>query len=157
MRPFLPVAIATTMIFAPVSAMAQDAVDSPAASDSAAVTSQLQSKLSDPQTQQQIAGTVAVLGEMLLDMPIAPLARSVAEAGGGDPAAVDPDMTLRKYAPGASAVPGAAAKNLPRMMDTMAGMAGGLEAMMPALRGMAERMQGALAAATHQPQNRTTH
>ncbi|QSB44840.1 hypothetical protein IDJ81_01300 [Tsuneonella flava] len=156
-RPFLPVAIATTMIFAPVSAMAQDAVDSPAASDSAAVTSQLQSKLSDPQTQQQIAGTVAVLGEMLLDMPIAPLARSVAEAGGGDPAAVDPDMTLRKYAPGASAVPGAAAKNLPRMMDTMAGMAGGLEAMMPALRGMAERMQGALAAATHQPQNRTTH
>lgn len=157
MRLFLPVVIAATVALAPASAMAQNASDGSVPNDGAAVASQLQSKLSDPQTQQQIAGTVAVLGEMLLDMPIAPLARSVAEAGGGDPAAVDPDMTLRKYAPGASAVPGAAAKNLPRMMDTMAGMAGGLEAMMPALRGMAERMQGALAAATHQPQKRTTH
>ncbi|MGI9377412.1 MAG: hypothetical protein ACR2PC_15170 [Tsuneonella suprasediminis] len=155
-RPFLPVVIAATVALAPASAMAQNASDGSEANDGAAA-SQLQSKLSDPQMQQQIAGTVAVLGEMLLDMPIAPLARSVAEAGGGDPAAVDPDMTLRKYAPGASAVPGAAAKNLPRMMDTMAGMAGGLEAMMPALRGMAERMRGALATATHQPQNRTTH
>ena len=151
MRPFLPVVIAATVALAPASAMAQNASDGPASSDGAAAAAQLQSKLSDPKTQQQIAGTVAVLGEMLLDMPIAPLARSVAEAGGGDPAAVDPDMTLRKYAPGASAVPGVAAKNLPRMMDTMAGMAGGLEAMMPALRGMAERMQGALATATEQP------
>lgn len=114
-------------------------------------TSNLQQKLSDPEVQEQMAGTVAVLGEMLLDLPIAPLARSMAEAGDGDPRAVDPDMTLRKYAPAASAVPGVAAKNLPRMMDAMAGMAGGLQAMMPALRGMAERMQGAMNAAAKSP------
>ena len=98
-------------------------------------------RLSDPDYQQQLAETAAVMGEILLDMPLAPMAEVVAEMTGKDPATVDPDLTLRRAAPGADRVPEEMADKLPRMMDGMAGMASGIDAMLPALRTMAERMQ----------------
>lgn len=98
-------------------------------------------RLSDPEFQDALAETVAVMGEILLDMPLAPMAEAAAEIAGKDPATVDPDLTLRKAAPGAGRVPGEMAEKLPRMMDGMAGMAGGVEAMLPALKAMAKRME----------------
>lgn len=101
----------------------------------------LSQRLSDPDTQAELAETMAVMGEVLLDLPIASLAQAAAEMAGKDPARVDPDLTLRKMAPGAGRVPGEVADKLPRMMDGMAGMASGMEAMMPALKSMAARME----------------
>jgi hypothetical protein len=98
-------------------------------------------RLSDPDYQQQLAETVAVMGEILLDMPLAPMAEALAEMAGDDPASVDPDLTLRKAAPGAGRVPEEMADRLPRMMDGLAGMASGIDAMLPALRTMAVRME----------------
>lgn len=126
----LTVFAAALVLAAPMPAMAQQSE-----------AGRMAQRLSDPVFQQTLAETVAVMGEILLDMPLAPMAEAAAEMAGKDPAAVDPDLTLRKAAPGASRVPGEMADKLPRMMDGMAGMAGGIEAMLPALRTMAERME----------------
>jgi hypothetical protein len=53
-------------------------------------------------------------------------------------------MTLRSVSPDASNVPAEIHDKLPRMMGAMAGMAGGMSAMIPALREMAERMREAV-------------
>jgi hypothetical protein len=100
--------------------------------------------LRDPAVQQRMADGMAAASEALLDVPLAPLARAVAEAAGEDPRAVDPDMTLRSVSPNASDVPAEIHDKLPRMMGAMAGMAGGMSAMIPALREMAERMRDAV-------------
>lgn len=100
--------------------------------------------LRDPVLQEQMAAGMAAASEALLDVPLAPLARAVAEAAGEDPRAVDPNMTLRSVSPEASDVPGEIHDKLPRMMGAMAGMAGGMSAMIPALREMAERMRDAV-------------
>jgi hypothetical protein len=71
----------------------------------------------------------------------------VKQAAGEDPDDVDPDMTLRNVSPEAEDVPHKVRESLPRMMGAMAGMAGGVGAMMPALREMAERMREAVARA----------
>lgn len=102
---------------------------------------ELSDKLSDPATQEQLAETVATLSEVLLDLPLAPMMEAVAEATGEDPERVDPDATLRSMAPEAERVPDEIADRLPQMMGMMAGMAKGMEAMLPALRQMAERME----------------
>ena len=104
----------------------------------------LAEKLRDPATQDRLAGMVAVMSEVLLDLPLAPMAEAVAEASGEDPADIDPDMTLRDMAPGADGLQDEIAEELPRMMDTMGTMAGAFETMLPALREMAERMEGAM-------------
>ncbi|WP_379548237.1 hypothetical protein ACFCW2_03560 [Qipengyuania sp. DSG2-2] len=100
-------------------------------------------RLSDPAFQQQLSVTLATLSQVLLDLPIAPLAEAAAEMAGEEPLAVDPDMTLRKVAPDASAVPEVIEQELPRAMDRMASMAGGMEAMLPALREAARQMEQA--------------
>lgn len=130
----LTVLACAALAAAPVPALAQDGE-----------TGELSARLSDPATQTELAETLAVMSEVLLDLPLAPMAEAAAEMAGKDPARVDPDMTLRKMAPGAGVVPDQIADKLPRMMDGMAGMASGMEAMMPALRTMADRMEASMA------------
>jgi len=101
----------------------------------------LSQRLADPVVQNELASTVAVLGEILLDMPLAPIVEPMAEIAGHDPGSVDPDLTLRKMRPEASDVPARVARDLPRAMGAMASMADSLEAMRPALREMAERLE----------------
>jgi hypothetical protein len=100
--------------------------------------------LRDPVLQQRMAAGMAAASEALLDVPLAPLARAVAEAAGEDPGYVDPNMTLRSVSPEASDVPAEIHDKLPRVMGAMAGMAGGMSAMIPALREVAERMREAV-------------
>ena len=143
----LTVAIAAAAVFAaPVPALAQiENVDpddgfaqAPPATDA------LVEKLADPAMQEQMATTVAVLSEVLLDLPLAPLADALAQAGVEGADRIPNDTTLRKLAPEADRVPAEIAENLPKMMGAMASMAKGMEAMMPALEDMAARMKDAL-------------
>lgn len=108
----------------------------------------LSQRLADPVVQNELASTVAVLGEILLDMPLAPIVEPMAEIAGRDPGSVDPDLTLRKMRPEASDVPARVARDLPRAMGAMASMADSLEAMRPALREMAERLEFGIDQAT---------
>ncbi len=121
---------------APLPALAQDNTEQAAARTA--------ETLRDPVLQERMAGGLAAASEALLDVPLAPLARAVAEAAGEDPREVDPDMTLRQVSPEASDVPAEIRDKLPRVMGSMAGMAGGIAAMMPALREMAARMRDAV-------------
>ena len=105
---------------------------------------ELGEKLADPAMQEQIATTVTVMSEILLDLPLAPLAKSLAEAGVESADRIPRDATLRKLAPGAERVPEELAENLPRMMNAMAALSKGLEEMRPALEEMADRMKEAL-------------
>lgn len=97
--------------------------------------------LSDPDRQAAMAQTLSALSEMLLDLPLAPMARAAAKAAGQDPEAIDPQMTLRRMSPEAERLPKELSTRVPQMMGAMAGMAEGMEAMLPALRQMAERME----------------
>lgn len=108
----------------------------------------LSQRLADPVVQNELASTVAVLGEILLDMPLAPIVEPMAEITGRDPGSVDHDLTLRKMRPEASDVPARVARDLPRAMGAMASMADSLEAMRPALREMAERLEFGIDQAT---------
>jgi len=111
----------------------------------------LSQRLADPVVQNELASTVAVLGEILLDMPLAPIVEPMAEIAGRDPGSVDPDLTLRKMRPEASDVPARMAQDLPRAMGAMASMADSLEAMRPALREMVERLEFGIDQATRSP------
>ncbi len=108
----------------------------------------LSDSLSDPVRQQQLADTLAVLTEVLLDLPLAPLVEPLAEAtadiAGEKPRPVDPDMTLRRMAPGAGRLSGEIQDKLPRAMDAMARLSESFSVMLPALREMGERMKDAL-------------
>ena len=121
---------------APVPAFAQDHTEEEAA--------RVAETLRDPAVQQTVAAGMAAASQALLDVPLAPLARAVAEAAGEDPRDIDPDMTLRQVSPEAADVPAEIHDKLPRVMGAMAGMAGGFSAMIPALREMAERMKAAV-------------
>lgn len=120
---------------APLPALAQDAEGTAA---------EVERTLGDPATQAAMAEGMAAATEALLDVPLAPLARAVAKAAGENPERVDPEMTLRRAAPEARDVPERVREELPRAMGAMAGMAGGVGAMVPALREMAERMRQAM-------------
>lgn len=107
----------------------------------------LSRRLSDPATQDQMATSIAVLGEILLDLPLAPIVDPIAQAAGRAPGSVDPDLTLRKMNPEAGDVAARAATQLPRAMDAMAAMAGSIESLRPALRDMADRLEYGIAEA----------
>lgn len=100
--------------------------------------------LRDPLLQQRVAAGIAAASEALLDVPLAPLARAVAEAAGEDPRAIDPDMRLRDASPEGRDIPAEIHDKLPRAMGAMAGVAGGMSAMIPALREAAARMMDAV-------------
>jgi hypothetical protein len=133
-----PLIITATVVAAALSApaFAQD--------DTEQAVARTAESLRDPVLQERMAAGMAAASEALLDVPLAPLARAVAEAAGEDPRVVDPNMTLRSVSPEASDVPAEIHDKLPRVMGAMAGMAGGMSAMIPALREMAERMRDAV-------------
>lgn len=130
---------AMAVLAAPLPALAQEDTETAAARTA--------ETLRDPVLQRRMADGMAAASEALLDVPLAPLARAVAEAAGEDPRDVDPDMTLRRVSPEAQDIPAEIHDKLPRAMGAMAGMAGGFSAMVPALREMAERMRDAVAQA----------
>lgn len=130
---------AVLALAAPLPALAQ--------SETVKVTQEIERALGDPATQEAVAEGMAAASEALLDVPLAPLARAVAQAAGEDPASVDPDMTLRNVSPEAQDVPHKVRESLPKMMGAMAEMAGGMGAMVPALHEMADRMRDAMARA----------
>jgi hypothetical protein len=121
---------------APLPALAQDRTEEDAA--------RIADTLRDPVLQESMAKGMAAASEALLDVPLAPLARAVAEAAGEDPEDIDPNMTLRQVSPEAQDLPAEIHDKLPRAMGAMAGMAGGFSAMIPALREMAEQMKRAV-------------
>lgn len=101
----------------------------------------LAERLKDPALQQSLSTSVAVLGEVLLDLPLAPLADAAARMAGEDAAGVDPDITLRKFAgPDADRVPSELAASLPRMMGALAGALDGAQEITPLLRDLARRV-----------------
>ena len=124
----------------PASAFAQDAADAEGLSHMA-------EQMGDPARQQEMAMMMEAMTEIMLDLPIAPMAEAMAQATGRDPGSVDPDMTLRKVAPDAGRLPRDIADNTPRAMQAMSGMARGFERMLPALRQMAEQMERTLPSA----------
>lgn len=136
MRPLAITAVLAAALCAPLPVAAQDRTEEDAA--------RVAETLRDPVLQGQVAAGMAAASEALLDVPLAPLARAVAEAAGEDPRNVDPDMTLRNVSPEAEGVPAEIRDKLPRVMGAMAGMAGGVSAMIPAWREMAERMKDAV-------------
>ena len=132
----IPLAAVLVAFAAPVPALAQDRTEEDAA--------RVADTLRDPALQESVAAGMAAASEALLDVPLAPLARAVAEAAGDNPRDVDPNMTLRSVSPEAQNVPAEIHDKLPRVMSAMAGMAGGVSAMIPALREMAARMEEAI-------------
>lgn len=132
---------ALVALAAPLPALAQ-------VSDAEIATAEVEATLKDPVAQAAIAEGMAAASEALLDIPLAPLAKAVAEAAGDNPDDVDPDMTLRSVSPEAQDAPDRVRESLPRVMGAMGSMAGGMGAMIPALREMADRMRAAVEAAS---------
>jgi len=123
-----------------------------AAPDSETPLESLSQRLSDPRTQSEMAATVAVLSEILLDMPLAPLieplAKATADAADVPRRPVDPDLTLRRMSPRAGDVTARVARELPRAMDRMADASDGIAALLPVLsdvvRTLEDRVESAL-------------
>lgn len=158
-RAFLTAALPLACLAAP--AAAQEAIE-PVDPDFAYEPSEAETEsldrmavaLSDPARQQALAETLAVLSEVLLDLPLAPIIEPLAEAAGEDPGGIDPDTTLRSIAPGADDVSEEIRENLPQAMDRLAKVSGGLAAMVPALRAMADRIEEALPPEMQSPGSR---
>lgn len=104
----------------------------------------LAARLADPAAQQQMAATLAALSDVLLDLPLAPLARALADAGVEAADDIPMDTTLRKLAPGSTRVQDEVTERLPQMMGSMAQLSKGMQEMMPALKEMAKRMREAI-------------
>ena len=139
MRKLILPAAAFAALAAPAAAQ-----DDSALAGEAAPLAEMAEQMRDPDRQREIALMVQTMTEVLLDMPIAPLAKAAADMAGEKAGDIDPNMTLRQMAPDAGEVSKQVGKNLPRAMDAMSSMAEGFAAMTPALRQMAERMKDAL-------------
>lgn len=99
-------------------------------------------RLNDPLVQDTLASSIAIMGRVLMDMNVAPMMEAMAKATGDDPAYVDPDTTVGDLAgPDARYMPEEMAERVPQVMGAMAGMAEGMEDMVPALRDMAEQVR----------------
>ena len=98
-------------------------------------------ELSDPVRQAQIAVAATAASEALLDVPVAPLARAVAQIEGHDPDYVDPDLRVGDLVdPETADAPREFAHRLPEMMGAMAGLAVAVEDMLPSLRALGDRI-----------------
>lgn len=104
--------------------------------------------LSDPVRQQELATSLAVVTEILLDLPLAPILDPLAQAAGqatGEPVRrIDPDTTLRRIAPDAGRVSTEIQDKLPSTMQGIGAMSGAVSRMMPALRDMAAQLRAAI-------------
>ena len=146
MRQFVLTTLAATAVAAPAPLLAQEDVeaDAPLAlaePERGGDFSDMAERLKDHEQQRQMALMLRTMSEVLLDLPLAPLMEAVGEVAGEDAPQVDPDATLRTLSPEAERVPEEIEKNLPRALDAMGSMAKAIEAMMPALQDMAERMK----------------
>jgi len=134
MRIALP-ALAAACLLAPIPSLAADADSEP---------SEIAKELADPAMQAQVVVMVEAMTNVLLEMPAAPFLRAAATMQGGDPEAIDEDVTVGELAgPEAAEAPREMAERLPQMMGAMAMLATSLEAMLPQLREAAERIEDA--------------
>ncbi|MDG5746644.1 hypothetical protein P8Q88_00475 [Qipengyuania sp. XHP0207] len=142
--PIVAAAAALAAISVPAAAQDYDAVplDEPTMDDRAL--SGMAGELRDPVRQREMALMLQTMTEVLLDLPIAPLAQAAADMAGERAEDIDPDLTLRKVAPDAGRVSEEVAVVVPRAMQAMGGLAEGLSDMAPALRDMADRLRDAL-------------
>ncbi|MAM38158.1 MAG: hypothetical protein CL949_06555 [Erythrobacter sp.] len=147
MRKIILTTMATAALAVPMSLSAQEAVeiDEPIHDDASQDFSEFAERMQDPDTQREFALMARAMGEVLLDLPIAPLIAAAGEVSedltGKDLPSVDPDATLRKIAPLSSRAPEEIERNLPRALNAMGSMAKALETMAPTLRDMAARMK----------------
>jgi len=104
-------------------------------------------RLSDPQAQLAASAALAAMAEAILDIDIAPFTRAMGSMGGGAMRDLPPDARLRDLAgPDAEHMPGDIARNVPRAIGSVAGMAGAVDDMMPQLRETARRLKDAIPA-----------
>lgn len=128
MRVVLPVLLAAALAPLPALAAEGDA-------------ERLAEELIDPARQEQLAATAEVMAEAVLAMPAGPLLRAAETVAGRDPEGVDPDLTVRDLVgPEAAEAPREMARRLPAMMGAMATLAVTLEALLPELRAMGDRI-----------------
>jgi hypothetical protein len=105
-------------------------------------------ELSNPKNQRAVAGMMEAMSEMLLSMKVAPLAKAMEQMGNRETARSIPrNATLADLAgPEARRMPREISQKVPMMMGAMAGMSEAMEAMLPQLEAMAEKMKNALPA-----------
>ena len=128
MRIVLPV-LALAGVLSPVAALAQSDVARAA------------EELNDPVRQEQMATAVEAVSTAVLDMPAGPLLRAARTIAGEDPDYVDPDLRVGDLVgPEAADAPYELAHRLPQMMGALATAAATLEAMLPELRAMGDRI-----------------
>jgi hypothetical protein len=98
-------------------------------------------ELNDPVRQEQLASAAEAVTSAVLDMPAAPLLRAARTIAGEDPDYVDPDVRVGDLV-GAEAAdaPREFAHRLPQMMGALAAAAATMEAMLPELRAMGDRI-----------------
>lgn len=120
----------------PAPAIAQDY-----APEASAPLADLGEQMRDPARQREMALMLQAMTEVLLDMPIAPLAQAAADMAGERAEDIDPDVTLRQMAPDADRVGEDIARAVPHAMQAAGSMAEGFAAMAPMLRDMADRMR----------------
>ena len=98
-------------------------------------------ELSDPIRQAQIAGAATVATETLLNVPVAPLARAIAQIEGDDPDYVDPDLRVGDLVdPETAGAPREFAYRLPQMMSAIAGIAVAMEDILPSVRALGDQI-----------------
>ncbi|MBX7481978.1 hypothetical protein [Qipengyuania qiaonensis] len=132
-----PVMLGALLLPAP--AFAQDY-----APEASAPLADLGEQMRDPARQREMALMLQAMTEVLLDMPVAPLAQAAADMAGETAQDIDPELTLRQIAPDAGRVSEEVARNVPRAMQAAGSMAEGVAAMAPMLRDMADRMRAAM-------------
>jgi hypothetical protein len=103
--------------------------------------SDLGEQMRDPAYQRDMALMLQAMTEVLLDMPVAPLAQAAAQMADKETRDIDPDLTLRRMVPQADRAGEEVARVVPRAMQAAGSMAEGLAAMTPLLREMAARMR----------------
>ena len=98
-------------------------------------------ELNDPAVQEQMAAVAEAATTAVLDMPVGPLMRAAKTIAGEDPEWVDPDLRVGDVVgPEAADAPREFAHRLPQMMGAMAAAAATMEAMLPELRAMGDRI-----------------
>ena len=97
--------------------------------------------LNDPVKQEQMAAAAEAATTAVLDMPAAPLLRAAKTIAGENPDYVDPDLRVGDLVgPEAAEAPYEFAHRLPQMMGALASAAATMEAMLPELRAMGDRI-----------------
>jgi hypothetical protein len=130
-RPLLSATFVGMLVAAPLPALASSQTDS-----------RLAQTLSDRSTQRSVAIALGAMSEVVLNLRLAPLARAIEAAEGGDPDAVDPQVRLRDFAgPKAERIPYEMSRRVPALMGAAGEMAGAVDTAAPALRAMAEAMR----------------